>query len=108
METLNGFKDDKEIQILIQNTPQTTIELQAQLDSDIRKEVQLNANSLRNKTPIQLLKSLMTLINEFGVDPSKGDDNLKTMIVEAFSKNVSADLSTYEDCLQFATYISDF
>lgn len=39
METLNGFKDDKEIQILIQNTPQTTIELQAQLDSDIRKEV---------------------------------------------------------------------
>lgn len=50
----------------------------------------------------------MTLINEFGVDPSKGDDNLKTMIVEAFSKNVSADLSTYEDCLQFATYISDF
>jgi len=30
----------------------------------------------------------MTLVNEFGVDPSKGDDSLKSLIVEDFKKNV--------------------
>jgi hypothetical protein len=54
------------------------------MDEDIRSDTQLNGQTMRNKTPLQLLRSLMTLVNDFGVDPSKKDEGTRAMITEAF------------------------
>lgn len=50
----------------------------------------------------------MHLVVKYSFDPSKGDDKVKADIVQAFMKNVDKELNTFDKCLEFANYLSDF
>lgn len=78
------------------HAPQGTLELQAQLDEEIRKEIKQNANTIRDKTPLQKLKMLMNLMNDFSFDPTKGDPEIKEKMLGYFKQNVHSEIQTYE------------